>query len=53
MRRILLTLTVTAAAACAPAAQAATVTAAGSTLRLTAAPGEVNAIEVSPAPSAR
>ena len=48
MRRILLTLAVAAAAAYAPAAQAATVTTAGNTLRLTAAPGEVNALEVSP-----
>ena len=47
MRRILLALTVAAAAAHAPAAHAATVTTSGDTLRVTAAPGETNAIEVS------
>ncbi|HYI34973.1 MAG TPA: hypothetical protein VEX39_00080 [Thermoleophilaceae bacterium] len=47
MRRILLALTVTAVAACAPAAQAATVTTGGGTLRVTAPPGEVNALEIS------
>ena len=48
MRRILPTLLVAAAATCVPTAHAATVDTAGNTLRVTAAPGESNAIEVSP-----